>query len=95
MATQPPPGTLDEAVDRLLQVLPAEELNAISARPEEDVRHRHFSLGLGIRNNFGLWNRDSPLLRDCAARSEPGAVWIHPDEASMMIMRALWVRLRQ
>lgn len=59
MPTRPPPCTLDEAVERLLRVLTPEGLTAFAARPDEGVVQRHFTLGWGVRHNFGLWNQSS------------------------------------
>ncbi len=59
----------------------------------ESLTYCHFGLGLRIRNEFGLWDASSPLLRDCQASEGVQAGDIHPDDASMLILRALWVRL--
>jgi hypothetical protein len=88
--SQPPPRTIDEAVERLREDLSVEALAAVAAMSEDGLRACHFGLGMYIRNEFGLWQQGSPLLQDCMK----DAVYIHPDDASMLIVRALWAKLR-
>ena len=88
-----PPRTLADAVERLSQDLTADELDALAAHREDDLIEYHFGLGARIRDEFGLWEPDSPLLADCAQQTANGG-WLHPDDASMVILRALMARLR-
>jgi len=90
-----PPRTLPEAVDRLLLSLTPDELGAFAAQAQDDLIDHHFGLGARIRNDYGLWDPHSPLLQDCQANGDAGAGPLHPDDASMLILRALWSRLRQ
>jgi hypothetical protein len=90
-----PPRTIDEAVERLREQLPADELAAFAALAEDDLASCHFGLGLRIRNDFGLWDKDSPLLHDCLVRHGRPGHFIHPDHASRMILYTIWARLRQ
>ena len=78
-----PPKTLDEAVDRLLIILSDSDKNIIANTPEQDLVDLHFSLGLAIRNGFGLHQPDSQLVSKC----------VSADDASMLIIRQLWKRL--
>ena len=89
-----PPRTIAEAVDQLQNWLTPDQLSAFAAQSEDDLSDHHFGLGLRIRNEFGLWDPQSPLLRDCQASDGAGAGPLHPDDASMLILRALWARLR-
>jgi uncharacterized protein DUF6794 len=53
---------------------------------------------MGIRNAFGLWQGNAALLKSCAeARYGPGpdAMFMHPDDASGVIIEAVWRRLQQ
>ena len=61
------PSTLEEAVDMLLARLSDEDEARLAAMPEEDLPSLHFSFGMGIRNDFGLWGENTALLtaRDC------------------------------
>jgi len=56
-----PPKTVDEAVNRLVAVLDDEHKQAISTMQKNDLIDLHFSLGIEIRNAFGLHDQDSPL----------------------------------
>ncbi|MBU2571135.1 MAG: hypothetical protein KJ725_14125 [Gammaproteobacteria bacterium] len=49
-----PPMTVGEDVDRLMAILSGEEKLMIALMPEDDLIDLHFSLGLAIRNAFGL-----------------------------------------
>jgi hypothetical protein len=82
-----PPKTIAETVDRLVTVLEAEHKLVIAAMPEEDLDDLHFSLGSAIRNAFGFWDPQSPLLVSC----EP----MHPDDVSDQVIIELWKRLNQ
>jgi hypothetical protein len=81
----PLPKTLDEAVAHLLAVLPEADRAKVRATPEDDLIMLHHGWGTGIRNDFGLWGRNPELLRSCGG---------HPDDAAMLIIRAVWQRLQ-
>lgn len=81
---------------------PAEK-DKIASLPEADLIDLHFGLGARIREEFGLWEGNDALMRECQkARAEGGCPGqpegmpgdIDPDDASMLIIRALWLRLR-
>ena len=78
------PVTVDEAVDWLLLYLEAEDIAAIAAQDEDELIDHHFDTCLLIRNAFSLW--DNPALLAATGAD-------HPDEASLVILRALWRRL--
>jgi hypothetical protein len=80
------PETVDEAVERLMSVLEDEHKAVLAFVQEEDLIDLHFSLGLAIRNAFDLHVPCSNLLASCAV--------VHPDDASGLIIQALWRRLR-
>jgi hypothetical protein len=88
------PRTISEAVEQLKTWMTPDQLSVFAAQPEEELIDHHFGLGASIRNEFGLRDRDSPLLRDCTASEDIDGGCIDPDDASMLILRALWVRLR-
>jgi hypothetical protein len=48
------PETVAEAIDQLLMVLDSEQKATIAAMRQEDLVNLHFSLGMAIRNAFGL-----------------------------------------
>lgn len=82
-----PPRTVDEAVDRLLLILNDIEHLAIASLQEEKLIDLHFSLGAAIRNGFGRHMPGSELLAACG-------IGVHPDDASGVIIMALWKRLQ-
>jgi hypothetical protein len=81
------PVTIDEAVGVVIATLAEEEKATISAMSESELIGLHMSLGAWIRKNFGLWSCNRPLLE---STGEPNA-----DDASMVIVVAVWQRLRE
>jgi len=79
------PETIAEAVGRLMLILDGEQKIAIASMQEDDLIDLHFSLGMLIRNGFSLHQPGSKLLADCEV--------IHPDDASGVIVKALWDKL--
>lgn len=90
-----PPETIDEAIDRLMLILTGEQKATIAALPEDDLITLHFSLGISIRNAFGLHEPNSKLLAACNNAKHPGILYnaIQADDASVMIIRELWEKL--
>ena len=80
------PETVDEAVDRLMIVLDDEQKIDIATLQEDELINLHFSLGIAIRNAYGLHNSDSKLLASCDIAT-------HPDDVSEVIIKALWEQL--
>ena len=80
------PRTLHEAIGVLISHMTEEEKEIIRGLDREDLVELYFSAGLDIRNKFGLWNDNYELLISCG--------WIHPDDASMAIIDAVWQALR-
>ncbi len=83
------PKTVDEAVQRMIDELPAEMLLEIAYTPKDHLIMYHRFLGMGIRNRYGLWRGNTSLLRSC------GSADMHPDSASTVIIKATWERLRE
>jgi hypothetical protein len=80
------PDSVEVAVDRLVMVLDQEEKAQIAGTSLDDlVADYHFSLGLQIRNAFGLWGKNPALMASCGS--------LMADDASSVILTALWVRL--
>lgn len=76
--------SLDDVVADLLQVLPAERQAEFAAIPLDRVVGRcHHGLGQHIRNRY-LWS-NFDLVLACGA--------CQPDDASTIVMKALWHRL--
>lgn len=84
------PGSIDEAVDVLLAVLPEAQLQRLARDARDDLLVYHFGLGLWVRSAFGLWGDNPSLLEDC----RNGTPEVDPDDAAMRIVDALWQRLQ-
>ncbi|MEN6426678.1 MAG: DUF6794 domain-containing protein [Phycisphaerales bacterium] len=81
------PTTLAEAHAELERILSAEELAKIDAMlSERDMIQYHFSLGLSIRNSWGLW-QGGPLAKHMR---ELG--FTHPDNMSGVILGTFWCK---
>ena len=80
------PETVDEAIDRLMTVLESEHKVAIATMQEDDLIDLHFSLGMAIRNAFGLHKPQSKLLTSCGV--------MHPDDASGVLIKKLWMKIK-
>ncbi len=59
---------------------------------EGELIDAYFSLGLRIRHEFGLWTDNNALLESC--RIVSGDKNLDADTASMMIVRALWEKVK-
>ncbi len=70
MSNQAPewPHTIDKAMDRLLHELPDEDKERLRALSASDLIDLHFSLGMYIRNAFGLWQGNDSLLLPAARK---------------------------
>ena len=80
------PETVDEAVDRLMRVLEDKQKIALATLQEDDLIYLHFSLGMAIRNAFGLHHADSKLFASCDIAT-------YLDDVSGVIVKALWEQL--
>jgi len=80
------PKTVPAAVEYVLARLSEEQKRTLRQMKEEDLIDTHFGLGLCIRNNLGLWRGNEELLR---ATGEG-----HPDDASLVIVHAVWKKLQ-
>ena len=80
------PLTLDAVVERLLGLMSDADKEVVRNTPEDKLIRFHFPWGMGIRNEFGLWRGNTQLLESCGGE--------HPDDASSVIIRAVWERLQ-
>jgi len=81
------PRTVDEAATRILADMKGADKTRVRETKREDLIFFHHGWGTGIRNEFGLWKGNTNLLADCHAH--------HPDDASMVIIEAVWQRLQK
>ncbi len=80
------PETVDVAVRVLLGILSKQEIKQIAIMTPDELSQLHASCGSWIRNSFGLWEKDSRLLAACGVS--------HPDDASLIVLNALWCHLQ-
>ncbi len=92
-ATPTWPESVAGAVDRLISDLPLKDKIAIARMAEVDLLALRLSLGEHIRNKFGLWAGNTPLMEACRAAS--GKRELQADDASTLIITALWKRLKE
>jgi hypothetical protein len=85
------PGTVDEAAGVVLATLSDEDKGRIAGMAEADLIGLHFGLGMWIRNNLGLWQGNQALMQSIRQHTPD----IHPDDVSMVIIEAVWKRLRE
>ena len=79
---------LDEAHSRLEKDLDEKTLQEIdSLESKDDMILYHHSIGMYIRNNYGLWSADSEL---CRYLLELG--FRHPDDMSSAILESFWCK---
>lgn len=80
------PTTVEESIRLLASLVPEDEQVKIAALPETGLVELHFGLGKWVRNNLGLWDADSDLLK---ATGQSNA-----DDASGVIIHAFWQKLQ-
>lgn len=87
------PKSVDKAVNRLISELTLKDKSTISKMDKEDLSALPFTIGQYIREEFGLGRGNEELMESC--RSVSGEDALHEESASMVIIEALWERLRQ
>jgi hypothetical protein len=83
------PSSVEEAVAGIVEAMSEEDKAQVLAADEQALvlANGPFGWGQGIRNGFGLWTGNRALLTDCGSD--------HPDDASLVIIRAVQERLRR
>ena len=87
------PQSVDEAVEILHANMSLNEECMLVSMDEVDLIDLHLSLGHDIREDFGLWAGNEALLESC--RITAGKQDLHVDDASMVIIKALWERVKK
>lgn len=82
------PTNLFEAIRSLKDMIKydSEDYNYIKALQENELVKLHHSLGRFIRNEFGLWDADSQLLKSLTEDVKSD----HPDDVSQYIIVKFW-----
>ena len=83
------PATIDEAVGVVIAALSDDERASIAALEQAELIGLHFGMGAWIRNNLGLWKGNDALMQAIRERDQA----VHPDDASIVIVEAVWERL--
>ena len=83
------PETVDYAVELMLKYhLLGEDRDYIaSIENSDDMIQFHLNIGMFIRNHFGLWTGNKKLINDTGKE--------HPDDASGVILKEVWNKLRE
>lgn len=83
------PRTIQKAIEQIIAKLDQPSREALKSSKKSELIQYHFSLGMVIRNELGLWNGNRALLQSAC-----GENYCHPDDASMKIIEAVWQRLQ-
>ena len=76
------PENLEQCFEVLNKILSASDVQTIKNGSEKDVCQYHFSLGMWIRNNWGLWKKDSKLYK----YFEKTGLW-HGDDMTLVVRK--------
>jgi hypothetical protein len=83
------PTSVAETVRHIVQRMPEKDKERVRGTKKEDLIKFHHGWGTGIRNYYGLWRGNDKLI--ISACGKP----CHPDDASMVIIEAVWVALHK
>jgi hypothetical protein len=87
------PKTVDEAVVRMISNLDLKSKAKIANMDLDNFTRVPFELDVYFKNAFGVWHGNKELLVDCRVTS--GEPIRDEDEASFVILKALWEKLRE
>ena len=93
MAEKQHPTTVAEAVDTLHANMSLNNEILLATTNEDYLIDAYFALGHQIRHEYGLWTDNDALLESCRIISKNKD--LHVDDASMVIVKALWVKVRE
>lgn len=83
------PTSVAETVKDIVRRLPEADKEAVRATKKEDLIKFHHGWGTDIRNRYGLWRGNDKLILSACGKS------CHPDDASVVIIEAVWSALRK
>jgi hypothetical protein len=87
------PKTVEQAVSHLMTELSVHDKRKVMNTSKDNLETLHISLAMDIRNDFGLWSGNEKLLESCWKISLQKDLDI--DDASFIIINALWERLQK
>jgi hypothetical protein len=82
------PETLDDAINYLYDNLKDRDIHFI--RYNDPIATHHYG-GMALRNNWGLWKKNTPLKKDIKARFN---LFGHGDDCSGLIFEGLWTKVK-
>ncbi|MWV13570.1 hypothetical protein F3I62_15820 [Pseudomonas sp. R-28-1W-6] len=82
------PTTVEATVADILASLSAEDKEMLRKNKKDELIMYHHGWGTGIRNYYGLWRGNEKLIESACGKG------CHPDEASMVIIKAVWSSLQ-
>ena len=98
------PHTAKEAIEYLKKHLQADDKKFIRGLKKDDLISLHHSLGMCIRNGFGMWGvrHNKKLLADIGGKLPDACLSatqeeyeMHPDDASQILIERLWRDLKK
>ena len=81
------PTTIEKAVQQIISSCSEKDLEFIRNNPSASV---HFDYGMGLRNNWGLWKKDSPLKLDAIKTYNIA----HADDISGLILEWVFEKIK-
>ena len=92
-STEKQPETVQEAIEILISNLALKEKTTIANMSEEELIKLNANLGRHIMDKFGLWSGNEKLVESCLDLADYP---LHnEDDAAAVIVRELWLKLRQ
>lgn len=82
------PNTLHEAINTLYNDLKQDEIDFIKSNDNSLIHH---GTGMTIRNNWKLWEKDTPFKHDI---KEKYNLFGHGDDCSGLIFTGLWAKVK-
>lgn len=83
------PTTVQDTVKDILTRMSEKDKELVRKTQGADLIMFHHGWGTGIRNYYGLWRGNQKLIVSACGRP------CHPDDASMIIIRAVWQELQK
>ena len=83
------PTSVTETVRDIVQRMAEKDKEIVRTTKKEDLIKFHHGWGTGIRNHYGLWRGNDKLTLSACGKP------CHPDEASMVIIEAVWQALQK
>jgi len=82
------PTTIEEAIDALMKAIEPEDREFILAH---DATTSHFGFNMVMRNNWSVWDIETPLVQDFIKRFK---LFGHGDDVYGIINCGFWAKVR-